>query len=168
MASCAPVSSPTTEIPSHEIPRRDHLLRWIAAERMFRAVVLLIVGVVLVTHSHANWSADITKLAHSLGLDPTRNGIHRIIDKVKGISPHRYVFFGIVALAYGALEGTEAYGLWRRRPWGEYLTVVATSVLLIPETWELTKSVTALKIGGLLVNIAVVAYLVARLRRGGP
>ncbi len=69
----------------------------------------------------------------------------------------------MVALAYAALEGAEAYGLWRRKRWGEWLTVLATSLLLIPEVWELTKSATLLKVGALLVNIAVVIYLLARL-----
>jgi len=43
--------------------------------------------------------------------------------------------------------------------------VVATSLLLVPELWELTKSATLLKIGALLVNLAVVAYLLWRLRK---
>jgi uncharacterized membrane protein (DUF2068 family) len=43
------------------------------------------------------------------------------------------------------------------------LTVIATSLLLIPEVWELTKSTTPLKVGALLVNLAIVAYLLVRL-----
>ena len=74
--------------------------------------------------------------------------------------------YGIIALAYGALEGAEGYGLWRRRRWGEYLTVLATSLLFIPEIWELTHKASPLKVGALLVNIAVVAYLIFRLRDG--
>jgi uncharacterized membrane protein (DUF2068 family) len=70
-----------------------------------------------------------------------------------------------VALAYGALEGVEAYGLFRRRRWGEWLTVIATSLLLIPEGWEIAKNATFLKVGGLIVNLAIVAYLLWRLRR---
>jgi uncharacterized membrane protein (DUF2068 family) len=73
--------------------------------------------------------------------------------------------FGIVALGYGVLEGAEAYGLWMRRRWGEWLTVLATSLLFIPEIWELSKNASPLKVGALLVNIAVVAYLIRRLRR---
>jgi uncharacterized membrane protein (DUF2068 family) len=84
---------------------------------------------------------------------------------VSKINANQDVVFGLVALAYGTLEGAEAYGLWRRRRWGEWLTVVATSLLFIPEVWELTKSTTLLKVGALLVNIAVVAYLLSRLRR---
>ena len=63
------------------------------------------------------------------------------------------------------LEAVEAYGLWRRRRWGEYLTVLATSLLLIPEVDEIVKKPSILKIGGLMVNLAIIAYLVTRLRR---
>jgi uncharacterized membrane protein (DUF2068 family) len=145
--------------------RHDRLLPWIAAERAFRAIVLIAVGIVLLSHPHANWASDISHWAQRLGLDTKGNGIKKIIDKVRKITAHEDIVFGAVALAYGALEGTEAYGLWKRRRWGEWLTVVATSLLLIPEIWELTKSATPLKIGGLLVNLLVVAYLLWRLRR---
>lgn len=145
--------------------RRDRLLPWIAAERGVRSVVLIAVGIVLVTHPHTDWASEITHLGQKLGLNPKSNWFQRLIDKVSKVSTSQGLVFGIAALAYGALEGVEAYGLWRRRRWGEWLTVIATSLLFIPEVWELTKSASPLKLGALLVNIAVVAYLVWRLRR---
>jgi uncharacterized membrane protein (DUF2068 family) len=144
--------------------RRDRFLPWIAAERSFRALVLLTVGIVLVTHPHARWAEDVTHLAEHLGLDPRDNGIHRIIERLRRITTHEDIVFGVAALAYGALEAAEAYGLWRRRRWGEWLTVLATSLLFVPEIWELTKSATALKLAALLVNLLVVVYLMWRLR----
>lgn len=146
-------------------PRHDRLLPWIAAERSLRAVLLLAVGIVLLTHPHTDWGSKITDLAHHVGFDPSSNGIHKLIDKVRGISSRRYEVFGAVALAYAVLEGAEGYGLWRRRRWGEYLTVVATSLLFIPEVYELTHKISVLKILALVVNIAVVAYLVRQLRQ---
>jgi uncharacterized membrane protein (DUF2068 family) len=145
--------------------RHDRLLPWIAAERAVRAIVLLAVGVVLVSHPHADWAGEISRLAERLGLDPRDNWIQRIMDDVRKVKAHQDVVFGAIALAYGALEGVEAYGLWTCRRWGEWLTVVATSLLLVPEVWELTKSATPLKVGALLVNLAVVAYLLWRLRK---
>jgi uncharacterized membrane protein (DUF2068 family) len=145
--------------------RSDRLLPWIAAERALRTLVLVTVGLALVTHPHANWASDIYHVAERLGLDPKDNWIQRLIQDVRKIHAHQDLVFGVAALAYGALEGAEAYGLWTRRRWGEWLTVLATSLLLIPEVWELTKSASVLKIGALLVNLAVVAYLVWRLRR---
>jgi len=151
---------------SPQVPaRRDRLLPWIAAERGVRAIVLIAVGLVLVTHPHANWASEVSQLAQRLGLDPKDNWIQRLINDVRKINANQDVVFGAIALAYGVLEGAESYGLWTRRRWGEWLTVVATSLLLVPELWELTKSATLLKIGALLVNLAVVAYLLWRLRK---
>lgn len=146
----------------------DRLLPWIAAERTFRAVVLLAVGIVLVTHPHANWASDIAHFAQHLGLDPKENWIQRIINDVSKIHTSQDLIFGLVAIGYGALEGAEAYGLFKRRRWGEWLTVVATSLLFIPEIWELTKSASLLKVGAVVVNLAVVGYLLWRLRRAKP
>jgi uncharacterized membrane protein (DUF2068 family) len=145
--------------------RKDRLLPWIAAERAVRAVLLVALGIALVSHPHANWAKGISDLARHLGLNPNSNGIHKVLDEIRHISPRQDVFFGIVALAYGALEGAEAYGLFKRRRWGEWLTVIATSLLLIPELWEISKNATLLKVGGLIVNLAIVAYLLWRIRR---
>jgi len=154
--------------PADASARSDRLLPWIAAERAFRAVVLTAVGLVLVTHPNANWASEIANLAQHLGLDPKNNWIQKLIDKVSKIHASQDVVFGVAAIAYAILEGAEAYGLWTRKRWGEWLTVLATSLLFIPEIWELTKSTTLLKVGALLVNIAVVAYLIWRLRREHP
>src|SRR5581483_10813842 len=73
--------------------------------------------------------------------------------------------------AYAVLEGVEAVGLWYQRRWAEYLTFVATIVFLPYEIYELTRSVSALKIVALVVNIAIAVYLLFAKRlfglRGG-
>ncbi len=150
---------------AQEPEHRDRLLPWIAAERAFRALVLLVIGVVLITHPHTDWASETSRLVQKLGLNPQENWIKRLLEKITSIGPSRTTIFGLIALAYGALEGAEAYGLWNQRRWGEYLTVIATSLLFIPELWELTKSASLLKAGALAVNAAVVAYLIWRLRR---
>jgi uncharacterized membrane protein (DUF2068 family) len=151
--------------PAPPSARHDRLLPWIAAERAFRALVLLAVGIALVSHPHANWASEVSRLAQRLGLDPKENWIQRIINDVAKIHAQQDLVFGVAAIAYGILEAAESYGLFRRRRWGEWLTVVATSLLFIPEVWELTKSATVLKVGAVILNVLVVAYLLWRLRR---
>jgi uncharacterized membrane protein (DUF2068 family) len=163
-ASAHPPAGPATASGDGETGRGDRLLKLIAAERVVRAVVLVALGVVLVTHANTDWGSTIDNFARDLGLDPSRNGIQKLIDKVRGISPNRYVAFGILAIAYGILEGVEGYGLWLRRRWAEYLTVVATSLLFIPEIYEIASRPTLLKVGALVLNAVIVAYLVWRLR----
>ena len=69
------------------------------------------------------------------------------------------------------LEGVEAVGLWFGKRWAEYLTFVATIVFMPYEIDELIKSVTALKVLALVINLAIAAYLLYAKRlfglRGG-
>jgi uncharacterized membrane protein (DUF2068 family) len=71
----------------------------------------------------------------------------------------------LFALGYGALELVEGTGLWLDQLWAEYLTVIATSLLLPFEVYELVHSPSFWKAGGIAVNVAIVAYLAYLLRR---
>lgn len=66
----------------------------------------------------------------------------------------------LTAAAYAVVEGVEAVGLWHEKRWAEYLTVVATAGFLPIEIHELEKRVTAFRIGALVVNIAILVYLI--------
>ena len=70
----------------------------------------------------------------------------------------------IGAIAYALLEGTEGIGLAMRRRWAEYLTVIATGVLIPYEAYEVVRHVTLFKVGALVLNLAVVGYLAYRKR----
>ena len=141
------------------------MLRLIAIERLVRGLVLASAGAVLVTHSHTNWASHLRDLVGDFGLDPSRHVVASAINRVAALSPHAIVVLGAGAIGYGVLEVVEGVGLWRRRRWAEYLTVIATSLFVPLEIWELTRKVTLFKVGGLVVNLVIVAYLVWTLRR---
>jgi uncharacterized membrane protein (DUF2068 family) len=128
-------------------------------------VILIGVGVILLTHAHTDWTDLARRFTEQLGLDPSRNETGRLISRLAGFAPRQAQRDGAIAIAYGALEAVEGYGLLRRRSWGEYLTVVSTALLLIPEVQELLKHPTGLKVGGLTLNVVIVIYLVIRLVR---
>jgi uncharacterized membrane protein (DUF2068 family) len=121
--------------------------------------------VALLTHTHTHWGGWLNHLARSLGFDPGDNALGRLTGKLNRLTPGKIRLYGLIALGYGSLEAAEAYGLWRRRRWGEYLTTIATGLLLIPEIDEIIKAPSALKILGFAFNLAIVAYLITRLRR---
>jgi uncharacterized membrane protein (DUF2068 family) len=62
-------------------------------------------------------------------------------------------------------------GLWLNKRWAEYLTFIATTALVPFEVYELTNSISAFKIIALVINLAVVIYLLLAKRlfglRGG-
>jgi uncharacterized membrane protein (DUF2068 family) len=68
-------------------------------------------------------------------------------------------------MSYGALELVEGTGLWLDQLWAEYLTVIATSLLIPFEVYELATRPTIWKAGGIFVNILIVLYLARSLRR---
>jgi uncharacterized membrane protein (DUF2068 family) len=74
-------------------------------------------------------------------------------------------------LVYGGLQYTEGIGLWLLKRWGEYFAVIATSLFIPIELYELVERVTWIRVGALVVNIAAVVYIVLSKRlfglRGG-
>jgi uncharacterized membrane protein (DUF2068 family) len=70
--------------------------------------------------------------------------------------------FGLLGsglIAYALLEGTEGVGLAMRRRWAEYLTVIATALLIPYEVYEVVRAPTLFKVSALLLNVAVVGWL---------
>jgi uncharacterized membrane protein (DUF2068 family) len=73
----------------------------------------------------------------------------------------------ITSAAYFVLELVEAIGLWHEKRWAEYLTVVATAGLMPFEIFSLMSKVTVIRVGALVINIAIVIWLAWRKRLFG-
>src|SRR4029079_19023116 len=61
--------------------------------------------------------------------------------------------------AYGVIELVEAVGLWQMRRWGEYFAVIATSVFLPLEVYELMEKQTVVRVGAFVINVVAVIWL---------
>jgi uncharacterized membrane protein (DUF2068 family) len=141
------------------------LLPWIAAERAIRGLVLLVAGVYLLSHTGTNLGSLADRLARAIEIDTRRPFVRHFVDRLGHLSHHQVTLFGIAALAYGVLEIVEGYGLWRRYRWAEWLTVIATSLLIPVELYELVHKPSLLKAGGLAVNVLIVIYLLRLVTR---
>ena len=76
----------------------------------------------------------------------------------------------VATFVYAALFAVEGTALWLQKRWGEYLTLVITISFIPLEVYEIVEHTGIGKIITLVLNIAVVVYLVARIvqrRRGG-
>ena len=87
------------------------------------------------------------------------------MDKVTKVDETRLRELSVGTFFYAALFFTEGTGLALRKRWAEYLTIISTSSLLPLEVYELFHRPTTSKLVLLLVNLAVVAYLIFELRR---
>lgn len=130
-----------------------------------RGVLLLVAGIYLLFHLHSDFGRLADRAIRAIELDPRKPFFHRIIADLHHLHASELRIAAIVACGYGVLELVEGTGLWLDKLWAEYLTVIATSILIPFEIYELVRHPTMLKAGGLVVNIAIVVYLAFLLRR---
>jgi len=108
------------------------------------------------------WSSGAgQRLAHRAAV---HNRGARALRWLLGAGPRRVQLLGLSAFAYAALFAVEGTGLWMQKRWAEYFSIVATSSLLPLEIYEVVKRVTMLRIAVLVSNVAIVAYLVWKVR----
>ena len=146
--------------------RSDAALWLIGAFKIVKGTILVLLA--LVVHrllAEGDFSASIHALAFELHLRPEGRLVGRTLSRIGDINPAtlRHASAGI--LVYAALLYTEGVGLVLRQRWAEYLTVVMTGVFVPFEVYEILQHATLTRFVILLANVAIVVYLVLRLRR---
>jgi uncharacterized membrane protein (DUF2068 family) len=160
--------------------REAFILRILAVERWIRGLVLALLAAAVFTFESTQTSVQawferelprFEPLAKSFNYDldksPTVRHLRSILDSGHGTLHLVEAFL----IGYALLQVAEGIGLWSLKRWGEYVAAIGTSIFLPLEVYELTKDVTPVKIGALVINLALVVYLVWRKRlfgaRGG-
>jgi uncharacterized membrane protein (DUF2068 family) len=145
----------------------DAFIKVIIVERILKAIVLIALAIGLIVAGQTGTLTTVAQNAQDeLNLEAGNSLIFQILLKVViyvGTFSHT-TLLAVGAIVYALLEGTEGVGLAMRRRWAEYLTVIATGILIPYEAYEVIHSVTLFKIGALLLNVAVVGYLAYRKR----
>ncbi len=167
------------DLPLRGRPLRDRIiLRLIAVNRAlhFVGLALLSLAILLFSANRADLRDTVYKVIADLQGGVVSDGRHETgllheVDRLFSLQSARLHLFAVIALVYAVIEGVEAVGLWYGRRWAEYLTLVVTASLLPVEVYELAHHATPFKALALVVNVAVVAYLLYAKRlfglRGG-
>ncbi len=146
---------------------QDAFVKVIIVERVVKATVLIALAAGLLFAGREGWLTQWSNYAQDqLNLNVGHTLIVQLLLRALVSLGHfnHVTLLAIGALVYALLEGTEGVGLAMRRRWAEYLTVIATSILIPYEVYEVVHRPTVLKVGALLLNLAVVAYLTYRKR----
>jgi uncharacterized membrane protein (DUF2068 family) len=137
----------------------------IAAFKLFKGLALLAVGIGALKLRHKNVAAQIEPWIELLRVDPQKQYIYRVLEKLSNLDARRLKELSVGTFFYSALFLTKGTGLGLRKRWAEYFTIVSTSLFIRLEIYELAKRVTLAKGILILVNAGIVAYLVMELRR---
>lgn len=167
------------DLPTRGRPLRDLIvLRAIAINRAIHFVVLGLLGAAILVFSanradlHDTVYRVIADLQGGVSSDAeAKTGLLHQVDRLFSLQSSRLHLFAVVAIAYAGIEGVEAVGLWYQKRWAEYLTLIVTASLLPVEVYELVHHLTPFKVLAIVVNVAVVVYLLFAKRlfglRGG-
>jgi len=156
------------ELPLRGRPLRDrYVLRLIALDRAVHVTVLGLLTVAIfafATHRdllHHEYTKILDDLQGGLGgpVFGAHSGVVSDLNRLFALSERDLYLAGAALAAYVAVLAFEMVGLWFARRWAEYLTFVETGILVPVEIYEIVGKVTPLKVLTLVLNLAVVIYL---------
>jgi len=158
------------DVPERGKKLRDSLvLKAIAVDRGVHSVVfgLLALGLLFLRSNLGGLQDQARVLVRNAngglagtGQATSRSFILKELNRLIGRNPKTLRVLLLTAVAYAVVEGVEAVGLWRARRWAEYLTALLTAGFLPFEVDELLKRVSAGRLIALVINMAVLVYLV--------
>lgn len=137
----------------------------IAAFKFLKGLGLLALGIGALKLLHKDLAAVAEHWIDVFRVDPHNHYIQRLLEKLPMIDQRKLKEISIGTFIYSAIFLTEGIGLAFRKRWAEYFTITTTASFLPLEVYELAKHVTFPRGIALLINLAVVAYLVRELRR---
>jgi len=147
-------------------PGGHRALRTIAVLEAVKGVLAIAAGFGVLSLLHHDLHHIAASLIGRIGLDPGGHypaTILNDVDRLQGTDTRLLI---AVTLLYAAVRFAEAYGLWRARPWGEWLGALSGALYVPFELRHLlhSPSVTAALV--VTFNVAVVMFLARQLREG--
>lgn len=149
----------------HAAKHHDSGLLTIGLFKLLEAVFFFLVGVGAIHFIHRDLGESAQRLAERLRFDPDGRLVSFVLDRLDAVTAHRLRQIGVATFFYAGLRVTEGVGLVLEKVWAEYLTVAVTVSFLPWEVYEIARRVDWIRVCLLLVNLAVLCYLVWWLRQ---
>jgi len=136
----------------------------IATFKLLKAAALIGIGVAALSLARdSSTFAVLQRIGDHLKLGPDNRLVDRALAAISGLSDTKLEELGLGTFVYAVVFLTEGTGLLLRRRWAEYLTTIVTASFIPFELYELVRGFSVFKALGLVVNVAILAYLLARL-----
>ena len=141
---------------------RFGMLRVIALYKLVKVIVLLATAYEVVRLHDASILARVYNWMATLPSGLERDIVGKSLAWFSGLSNAKLEALRAGTLAYATVFSVEGIGLWMGRRWGEWLTIIVTGSLIPLEFFEQWVRPSFGKTTLIVVNMAIVWYLVAR------
>ena len=135
-------------------------LRTVALFEASKGALVLIAGFGLLALVHHDAQSLAEEVVQRFHLNLAHHHPRILFDAATHLNDSRLRLLALAALAYATLRFVEAYGLWHKRAWAEWLAIISGGAYLPVEVYEVVHGATAVKVVVLLVNAGIVAYLI--------
>jgi uncharacterized membrane protein (DUF2068 family) len=149
-------------------PRHEHhaaVIRLIAVFKLFKAIMLLLLGLGalhLIHHDLQEFARNVIRHIHG---DPYGDRFRALIGSLANVSDNRLRVLGVASFSYSGMYFVEGIGLLLTMRWAEWMAVFTTSGFIPLEIYEAIKHPHLIRLTVLLLNIAMVVYLIRELIR---
>ena len=143
----------------------NRLIRLIALFKLLKSVLLIAVGMSALHLLHKDVASVVEHWVKLLGLDPGNQYVDRALQRASNLTPAKIKRLGVGSFIYAGLFLTEGIGLWPLKRWAEWFTVIITGSLVPIELYHIYIHPSLMKVLVLSINVAVVGYLVYRIRK---
>ncbi len=134
-------------------------LRIVAVFEAAKGAVVILAGLGLLALIHHDVQKVAENVVRHLHLNPAMHFPRIFIDAAAAATNARLWALALTAMLYAAIRFVEAYGLWRKQVWAEWFGILSGGLYLPVEIYELTVSVSVVKVCILIVNTVVVGWL---------
>jgi uncharacterized membrane protein (DUF2068 family) len=145
--------------------RERRMLRAIALFKFAKAALLIVLGVTAFKLVNADIVSGLENWVPQIGFGPASHYVGYVILKASELTPSKIRDVGLGSFIYAGLFLTEGLGLWFLKRWAEWMTIIITSSLVPVEIWEIIRRPRVEKVLVLLINLALIAYLVWLVRK---
>jgi uncharacterized membrane protein (DUF2068 family) len=146
------------------VRHRDRGLMAIGLLKLVEAIFFFLVGMGVIHFIHHDLGDAAVRLAERLRMDIDGRIMTWVLDHIDDMTAHRLKQIGAATFFYAGLRVTEGIGLVMEKAWAEYMTVGVTVSFLPWEVYEICKRPDIFRVGLLITNLIVLAYLVWVLR----
>lgn len=144
------------------------MVRAIGVFKLAKAALFLVVGLAALRLVHADVVELLEQWVLRLGIGAGSHYVGRLLVEAAKLTPNRIRDVSVGSFIYAALFLTEGIGLWLLKRWAEWMTIVITSSLVPVEVWEIWRRPNVGKVLVLVINLALVGYLVWQVRKQEP
>ena len=139
--------------------KKEGILKLIIAYKAVWGISEMLIAALFYRLISANRDEPFRALANAMRLDPDNGLAGYFIENADSFDSNLLFALAGVIFILGATNALESWGLHKRQRWAEWLTVIATSMLIPYEAYHVITSFGLVKLSILVINVLIVYYL---------